>query len=210
MNAQTSTSGAPLTATPFLRKITPKSVSLEVGLDLLKLQRPVPPLHLYDLFGTVRSARVVEDRSGMNRKPSIKFGGKFKAVTQSGKEFDSGVTFIPVLDEMLATALKEAQDANPDAQIEIALSIGIVTAPEGKPSMTGYEFDVQRILQGPPSVHDPIQRMREQAAQLRRLSGPDSSGNGHATGHGVEGGITSTDVGDAPIPDAKHRPRVSR
>lgn len=166
-------------ANTFLKKITPKTVTDAVGLDLTTLQRPVQPRHLYDLFGVIRDITLMPDKSGQGRKDSLRFRGRYQAVTQEGLEFDSPVTYIPGgMDEVLFDVWKAAQASNPEAVIHIALSIGIKTAPAGKPSATGYEFDVQRITaQETPQEDDPIQRLRAQAAHVRqaRLEAPQEA-----------------------------------
>lgn len=163
-------------ANTFLKKITPKTVCDAIGFDLLNLQRPVAPRHLYDLYGIIRDATVIPDKSGQGRKDSIRLRGRFQAVTQEGIEFDSPVTYIPGgMDDVLFEVLREAHTNNPEAVIHTALSIGIKTATPGKPSATGYEFDVQRITaQETPQPDDPIRRLREQAEIVRqaRLEAP--------------------------------------
>lgn len=157
-------------ANTFLKKITAKTVTDALGIDLLNLPRPVAPRHIYDLYGVIRDATLMPDKSGQGRKDSIRFRGRFQAVTQESMEFDSPVTYIPGgMDEVLFDVLTTARTSNPEAVIHIALSIGIKTAAPGKPSMTGYEFDVQRITaQEAPQPDDPIQRLREQAAIVRQ------------------------------------------
>jgi len=149
---------------PYLRKITPKTVCEKLGIDLLNLQRPVEPRVLYDLFGTVTRSALKTDKTG-EKQPSIQFSGRFQAVSPDGEVFDSGVAYIPIMDNVLDAALKEAQSRDPKAQIGIALRVAIVTAPSGKPSATGYEFDVQRLIPTEQSADDPIMRLRAEAAK---------------------------------------------
>lgn len=197
MNAQSQ--AQPRAANTFLKKISPKTVTDAIGIDLLNLPRPVQPRHLYDQFGTVRDATMVPDRSGQGRKESIRFRGRFQAVTEDGMEFDSAASFIPGgLDEVIYEAFKAAREANPDAVIELALSISIKPAPSGKPSATGYEFDVQRI--SAPSVQnpdDPIARLRREAAAVRQarlgapatpVAGASTAANGASSVHGAVSG----------------------
>lgn len=178
MNTQTN-SAVVRAANTFLKKITPKTVCGAIGFDLLNQQRPVPPRHLYDVFGVVRNAQIKPDASGQGRKDSIRFSGRFQAVTQEGVEFDSPVMYLPGgMDEVLFDALKSAQAANADATVHVSLSIGIKTADPTKPSATGYEFDVQRIAAPvAESPDDPIARLRAQAVEVRqaKLAAPVSA-----------------------------------
>jgi hypothetical protein len=162
----------------FLKKITPKFVTDAVGeISLLELPRPVEPRHLYDLFGTIRFATIVADKSG-TKKDSVRFSGKLKAYTppnENGEQyiFESGQTFIPVFDEYMYTALKDAQAVEPGAYLEVALSISIKPAEPGKPSMTGYEWEVQKLIAQQPAKDDPIERLRAEAkSQQLALTAP--------------------------------------
>ncbi len=159
----------------FLKKITPKFVTEAMNksegpegqINLLALTRPVEPRHLYDLFGTIRVATIVPDKSG-TKADSVRFSGKLKAFTppdENGEQyiFESGVTFIPVLDSYLYSSLKSAQEVDAGAYLEVALSIGIKTADPSKPSMTGYEWEVQKLISNAPATDDPIERLRLEA-----------------------------------------------
>lgn len=159
----------------FLKKITPKFVTEAMNqsepeaqqIHLLQLPRPVVPRHLYDLYGIIRVATIVADKSG-TKADSVRFSGKLKAYTEANADgeqyiFESGQTFIPVLDSYLYSALKSAQEIEPGAYLEVALSIGIKTADPSKPSMTGYEWEVQKLISQPPTVDDPIERLRKEA-----------------------------------------------
>lgn len=162
----------------FLKKITPKFVTDAIGeINLLELPRPVEPRHLYDLYGTIRFATIVADKSG-TKKDSVRFSGKLKAYTppnESGEQyiFESGQAFIPVFDEYMYTALKDAQAIEPGAYLEVALSVSIKPAEAGKPSMTGYEWEVQKLIAQQPTKDDPIERLRAEAkAQQLALAAP--------------------------------------
>jgi hypothetical protein len=159
----------------FLKKITPKFVTEAMNqsllpveqIKLLELPRPVEPRHLYDLYGIIRVATIVADKGG-TKADSVRFSGKLKAYTPpdaNGEQFifESGQTFIPVLDTYLYSALKSAQEAEPGAYLEVALSIGIKTADPTKPSMTGYEWEVQKLIMQEPVPDDPIERLRLEA-----------------------------------------------
>lgn len=162
---------------PFVRKITPKSVSELLGINLLQLQRPVVGRVLYDLFGTVFAATVKPDKSG-TKQDSVQFKGEFQAANpETGEAIcDSGVFFIPVMDGVLYTAIRNAQDLDPKARIGIALRVAIRPAPADKPSMTGYEFDVQRLIPHDPSKDDPIARLKALARESRLvLTAPATS-----------------------------------
>jgi len=166
---------------PFVRKITPKAVAELMGINLLQLQRPVAPRALYDLWGTVMAAVIKQDKTG-TKQDSVQFKGQFQATHCDTGEIicDSGVCFIPVMDSVLYTALKNAQEADSKARIAIAFRVGMRTAPADKPSMTGYEWDVQRLIPQTESKDDPIARLKALAGQygVRTLSGPPASDPG--------------------------------
>jgi hypothetical protein len=169
----------------FLKKITPKFVTEAMNqsapeaeqIHLLQLPRPVAPRHLYDLYGVIRTATIVPDKSG-TKADSVRFSGKLKAYTEPDADglqyiFESGQAFIPVLDSYLYSSLKSAQEIEPGAYLEVALSIGIKTADPAKPSMTGYEWEVQKLISQQPTVDDPIERLRLEAkAQQLALAAP--------------------------------------
>lgn len=158
---------APTGAAPrgkFLKKITPKTITDEIGVNLgdrkwveTELKGPMP---LYDLFGIV-----VRTKTGHTDKGDwLAFVGQFKAITADGHEFDSGRAHIPVLEDMIYSALTSAkEDGGEGAKVEVALRIGIRPAPKGKPSATGYEYDVQRLVETR-SEDDPIRRLMKEAS----------------------------------------------
>lgn len=216
----------------FLRRITPKFVVEAMNraepeskhMDLLNLPRPVKEQLLYELYGTIRVATIVPDKTGQ-RNDSVRFSGALKAYTppdEKGEQyiFESGKAYIPVLEEYLYSALKSAQEVEPGAYLEIALAIGMKPAEAGKPSMTGYEWDVQKLIATQPTKDDPIERLRQEAkAQQLRLAGPTASAapqtepspapNGRATSNGSvpEVPSASTESSSAPEPNPKHSRR---
>jgi hypothetical protein len=178
----------------FLKKITPKFVTEAMNqallptehINLLQLPRPVQPRHLYDLYGILRVATIVEDKAGV-KAASVRFSGKLKAYTpadENGEQFvfESGQAFIPVLDTYLYSALKSAQEAEAGAYLEVALSIGYKEADPTKPSMTGYEWDVQNLITQAPRSDDPIERLRAEAkSQALLLSAPKPTASAEGT-----------------------------
>lgn len=165
---------APSTLVPFIRKITPKAVTELQGINLLQLPRPVVPRNLYDLFGLVHAVTIKADRSG-TKADSVQFKGEFQAVNSETGEVicDSGVFFIPVMDSVLYAAVKNAQDVDDKARVAVALRVAIRTAPADKPSMTGYEFDVQRLIPQTHAEDSPIERLKKLARQSQMaLAGP--------------------------------------
>jgi hypothetical protein len=221
---------APVKNVPFfLKKITPKSVTQAVmladpknGIDLLNLSRPVEPRLLYEVYGIIRVATIVPDKSG-TKKDSVRFSGKLKAYTppdENGEQyiFEAGQTYIPVLDEYLYSALKSAQESEPGAYLEAAFSVSIKAADPTKPSMTGYEWDVQKLISQAPSADDPIERLRLEAkAQQLALAAPKketaenptngggSSGDSSASGLSGSAGTSSTPPVDSAPKHGKNR-----
>lgn len=171
MNA---TASAPRARARFLKKITPKTITDEVGPQIgdrewvaLNLKTAYP---LYDLYGVISRTK-----SGHTDKGDwLAFLGQFKAVTPDGQQFDSGKAHIPVLEDVIYSALSQAQDANEKASVEVALRIGIKPAPKEKPSATGYEYYAERLVDARPE-NDPISRlMHEAKAGFPALEAPAS------------------------------------
>lgn len=163
MNA-VSTSVAPRRP-KFLRKISAKTITTELGINLLELgnHRPIPAQELYKLFGITGKVKV----STTDKGESIAFLGRFRAISPDGtRVFESGQAYVPVLEEVLHSALMEAQDpergGNPKAQITFAVSIGIQPAPADKPSMTGYVYEVQKLVDAQ-SETDPLLMLETEA-----------------------------------------------
>lgn len=153
---------APASPVPYVRKITPKTVSPYLGIDLLTLPRPVQPRVLYDLYGMVFSAVIKPDRSGQGRADSIQFKGQFEAINPATGEVicESGVAYIPVMDAILFSALESAKKRDDKAEIALAIRIGLTTAPIGKVSATGYEFDVQKLLSSEHKEDSALERLK--------------------------------------------------
>lgn len=165
----------------FLKKITPKFVTEAMNqalppaeqIHLLQMQRPVEARELYQIFGTIRVATIVPDKSG-TKADSVRFSGKFKAYTppdENGEQFvfESGQAFVPVMDALLYSTLKSAQEADSGAYLEVAFSVGMKPADPTKPSMTGYEWDVQKLITQAPTADDPIERLRLEAKKQALL-----------------------------------------
>lgn len=152
---------APAAVIPFVRKITPKSVSEILKLNLLQLPRPVVGRNLYDLFGLVIGATIKPDRSG-TKADSVQFKGQFQAVDcETGEVLcESGIMYIPIMDSVLYSSIRDALEKDPKARIAIAFRIALKTAPADKPSMTGYEFDVQRLIPQAHTPDDPISQLK--------------------------------------------------
>lgn len=172
--AKKANSVAPTAAIPFLRKITPKTVTEELGIDLNNLQRPVKARVLYDVFGEIINL----SHGHTDKGDWTKFKGVFQAVTPPDEDgvvhvFDSGAMHVPVMSDILEAAVLSAKEDDPTARVQIALRVSIVPASPGKPSMTGYEYDVQRILTQQSSNTDVIAQLRKEAAsQLAALPAP--------------------------------------
>jgi hypothetical protein len=146
----------------FIKKLTPKSVTdTAYGPGFLTKvgeTRPVPAQELYKLFGQISRVKTGTTNLG----DYIQFKGRFRAVTKDGEIFDGGAAHIPVLEDMLFTVLSEAQSAVPKAVVEISVSIGIKPATPGKPSATGYEYEVTN-LRDVQEASDPISRLMSEA-----------------------------------------------
>lgn len=190
-------------AIPFLKKITPKTVFAAVhpGKDILELgnTRPVPAQVLYDIYGQVNGYKQKADDK--NEKGIwTQFKGRFRAVfvdpdTGEIKQWESGATHVPVLEDMILAAFQTAKDQDPRAHIEIALRVGIRPANPAKPSATGYEYDVQRLIPQEDTPQDPIVALMQAAAKANppALAAPVAPVAGPASGAAQSGG-------DEPMP----------
>jgi hypothetical protein len=169
-------------AIPFLKKITPKTVyaAANPGKDILELgnSRPVPAQVLYDVFGQINGYKQKADDK--NEKGIwTQFKGRFRAVvmdtsTGEARQWESGAMHVPVLEDMILAAFQTAKDQDPRAHIEIALRVGIVPANPLKPSATGYEYDVQRLIPQEDTAQDPIVALMQAAAKANppKLAAP--------------------------------------
>ena len=179
----------------FLRKITPKTVTEEMGINLLALNRPVQPQELYKLYCRITGTKMTTTTLG----ESMGFLGDFRAVTPDGKRFMSGKAYIPVIDSMLYSALQSARDPETggDAKnvLQVAVSIAIKPAPTNKPSMTGYEFDVQTLSD--PAEDDPLTALEQQTMAKLALPGPaagtSTEGAGASNGASVSAAAPAAD-----------------
>lgn len=183
---------------PFLKKITPKTMCDDVlGIDLADRKwvetSLTSQLALYDLFGTITKTKVGHTDKG----DWTAFIGRFNACDPTTGEViaESGKAHINVLEDLVYSTLVQAQEADPKAQVHIAIRIGIKPAPKGKPSQTGYEYWAERLTQTQ-AADDPIARLRGEVYQAR-LAGP-------AGGTSSEGATSGAPTADsAPVQNGK-------
>lgn len=170
---------APVAVVPFVRRLVPKAVAEILGINLMTLQRPVQGRDLYDLYGVVHGATIKKDKSG-TKQDSVQFRGQFQAVDCFTGEVlcESGVAFIPVMDSVLYSAITNALETDSKAQIAIAFRVAYKTAPTDKPSITGYEWDVQRLIPQDHKEDSPIERLKALAKTHRSaLAAPKPTAN---------------------------------
>ena len=165
------------TAPKFLKKIAPSTVTplLSPPIDLVKIgeTRPVAPRVLYHLFGRV--SRVKTGSSTMGEW--VRFMGDWRVVDPSSGEIigaGPGAHIPGVVSDMIYSQLDEARARDPKAIIEVALKVGIVPAKPGKPSATGYEYDVQPLLQMEARSDDPMAQLMARARQ-NALPAPEAT-----------------------------------
>lgn len=166
---------------PFLKKITPKTMCDDVlGIELADRKwvetSLTSPLALYDLLGVVSKSKTGHTDKG----DWTAFVGRFHACNPSTGEVvaESGKAHIPVLEDLIYSTLVQAQEADPKAQIHVAIRIGIKPAAKGKPSQTGYEYWAERLTKTE-AADDPIARLRAEVYQPR-LAAPGASVEGSA------------------------------
>lgn len=172
MNQAVSTSVA--RRSTFLRKISPKTVCTELGVNLLTIgnTRPVPSQLLYYLYGITGKIKTGQTDKG----EWMAFLGRFRAVSpDKTRVFESGTAFVPVLEDMIYSSMLQAQDpstgGDDKAQITFAVAIGIKPAPADKPSATGYEYDVQRLIEQT-AEGDPLTLLETEVTGRLALAGP--------------------------------------
>jgi hypothetical protein len=193
----------------FLKKITPKTVTDEVGINLGDREWVIlnvkAPMVLYDLYGTINRIKTGHTDKG----DWTAFVGRFQAVTPDGREFDSGKTHIPILEDILYSALTAAQETDPKAAIEIAIRVSVKPAPKEKPSATGYEYDVQRLIDARNEA-DPIARLRAEAS-ANLLTGPTASALASDTSTAANGAsAAASTTGSTGLPAPSEAPATSQ
>lgn len=158
-----------LAKVPFLKKITPKTMCDDVlGIELADRKwvetSLTSPLALYDLLGVISKSKTGHTDKG----DWTAFVGRFHACDPNTGEVtaESGKAHIPVLEDLVYSTLVQAQEADPKAQIHIAIRIGIKPAAKGKPSQTGYEYWAERLSKTE-TADDPIARLRAEVYQPR-------------------------------------------
>jgi hypothetical protein len=123
--------------------------------DPVKLAKKAALIELYswvyDVGGLVRRSKEVK---GKGEDPGIQFIGEFKAHTAPGLPaaiadiwFIAGKAHVPgMYQDVLYAGLVNAQAQDPEATVQFLIRIGIKPPTSDKPSMTGYEWTVQTLV----------------------------------------------------------------
>lgn len=155
-------------AAKLIRKISPRTVAgdkLEQRLDVKDAPKEVV---LYDVYGIAGKTKTGHTDKG----DWLAFKGEFEAVTPDGEIFRSGVVHLQApFEDMLLSALMQAKEADENATVQFAVRVAIVPPAKGKPSMTGYEYQVTPLVEARDSA--PMLSLREQAEQaVKALAAP--------------------------------------
>lgn len=112
------------------------------------------------IMGIVNKAEADEGDNGT----FIRFRGEFNAVNLvTGEDCMSTVAFLPSpIDELLHQQIVKSTDENGNAAIQFAFEI---TVKESEKSTTGYEYDVNSLLET--KVSDPLQALKASLAPVR-------------------------------------------
>lgn len=160
----------------FMKKISPAEVcpllTPPVDLKTLGDVRPVPPRTLYYLFCKINRTKEGHTHLGA----WVRFMGDFRVIDPAtGEQIGYGpAAHIPgVMTDVIYTKLDEVKSNDPRAFVEVALEVKIVTAKPGKPSATGYEYDVQPLLEMKTAADDPLALMIAEVKRKQlQLSAP--------------------------------------
>jgi len=131
--------------------------------------------HAYTIGGLVVATKTTK---GKDDKEGIRFIGQFKAQLADhlgGKWFASGRCHLPTSgEELLFTSFTMAKQADEGSKVQFLFKIGIQPPKPGKPSMTGYEWTVQPLVDLSEAT-DPVQQLFDRAkAAVPMLAGPDA------------------------------------
>lgn len=151
----------------LLRKISPASIYKG---EIPRLDIPGAPaeFNLYNVYGIASKVR-----SGTTDKGEwISFKGQFEAMTPQGELFASGQVFLPQpFEDMLFSKLQEAQQQDEKASVQFAVRVFCVPPTKGKPSMTGYEYRCEPLIES--NETSPLLSLREQVlAKTKLLEAP--------------------------------------
>lgn len=161
-------------ASRLLKKISATTVCPDL---LQRLDVPGAPAQvpLFDVYGFASGIKTSKPDS---ERQWCAFIGEFEAVRiDTGEVSVSGKCFIPQpMQDMLFGRIMQQKEVSTDggANVQFAIRVKIVAPAKGRPSITGYEFQCETILESNDS--SPMQSLRDQAkAAVLALSAPKAA-----------------------------------
>lgn len=155
----------------LLKKISAATVCADL---LQRLDVPNAPaqVNLFDIYGFASGIKTSKPDS---ERQWCAFIGEFEAVRiDTGEVAKSGKCFIPQpMQDMLFGRIMQQKEVSTDggANVQFAIRVKIVAPAKGRPSITGYEFQCETILES--NDTSPMQSLRDQAKQaVLALSAP--------------------------------------
>lgn len=158
---------------------------------------------VYALGGQITDTKATK---GKGDEPGVRFVGKFKALVNplfGGAWFVSGRCHVPkFFEEILFTefvnARKSAQGSDQTPTLEFLIGVGLKPPMPGKPSITGYEWTVEPLVDMS-AADDPVDLLFSRAKERAALAAP-------APTEGESTPVVSTataSVESAPQPEVK-------
>ena len=161
-------STTPQGMTTLLRRIAPKTVCEDL-LRRLDVEGAPERIELYTVYGMTSGTR-----SGKtDRGEWLSFKGQFEAIrADNAKRYVSGQVFLQQpFENMLYAKLIEAQQTDDKASVQFAIAVALVRPAKGKPSATGYEFEVRPVIESEES--SPLALLRTQVLERMALPAPE-------------------------------------
>lgn len=151
----------------LLRKISPATVA-EAKLQRLDIPGAPKEVVLYDVYGIAGKTK----QGRTDKGDWLAFKGEFEALTPEGEIFRSGTLHLQQpMEDMLLSALMTSQEQQEGSTVQFAVRVSLVAPKKGKPSMTGYEYSVQPLVEARDSA--PMLSLREQAQNaVKALTAP--------------------------------------
>lgn len=194
-----------------LPRLDDKCLNEDGSTDMAKLARKNELIaryaHVYDLGGLIRRAKAVK---GKGDQDGVQFVGEFKAHLSEalgGTWFIAGKAHVPKMyEDVLYAGLVNAQGTDPEATLKFLIRVGIKPPTSDKPSMTGYEWTVQTLVDTD-AAESPVDLLFSAAAGVNLLAGPEGAARAEETKGAESGSAEATTT--AEIHTSRRGARVS-
>lgn len=159
---------------------------------------------VYVVGGQIVSTKLTK---GKGDEPGVRFVGQFKALVNpifGGAIYVSARCHVPkFFEEVLYTNVLNAQKADNAATLEFLIGIGLKAPNPTKPSITGYEWTVEPLVDMS-AADDPVDLLFSRAKERVALAAPTMSvGEPSSAGAPTNGAVTVSGAESAPQPEAK-------